>query len=68
MVASLFQILIGFTGLVGFVVRFVGPLTVAPTVSLIGLSLFDAAGLFSGDKSVFQILFVLSLFLSCANI
>ncbi|XP_068433603.1 solute carrier family 23 member 1-like [Clinocottus analis] len=44
MVASLLQILIGFSGLIGFLMRFVGPLTIAPTVSLIGLSLYDSVG------------------------
>ena len=48
MVSSIFQIVIGFTGIVGLVVRFIGPLTVAPTISLIGLSLFSAAASFSG--------------------
>ncbi|KAK9531800.1 hypothetical protein VZT92_011205 [Zoarces viviparus] len=44
MVASLLQILIGFSGLIGFLMLFVGPLTIAPTVSLIGLSLYDSVG------------------------
>lgn len=44
MVASLLQIVVGFSGLIGFLMRFIGPLTIAPTVSLIGLSLYDAAG------------------------
>ncbi|KAL9967255.1 hypothetical protein ACROYT_G025440 [Oculina patagonica] len=48
MVAALFQILIGFTGLVGFLLRFIGPLTIAPTVTLVGLALFQAAANFSG--------------------
>ena len=48
MVAALFQILIGFSGLVGFLLRFIGPLTIAPTVTLVGLSLFQAAAAFSG--------------------
>ncbi|EDO43651.1 predicted protein [Nematostella vectensis] len=48
MVASLFQILIGFTGMVGFLLRFIGPLTIAPTVTLVGLALFGAAANFSG--------------------
>ena len=50
-VASLFQIVIGFSGIVGFLLRFIGPLTVAPTVALVGLALFGAAGDFSGIKS-----------------
>ncbi|XP_063757593.1 solute carrier family 23 member 2-like isoform X2 [Eleginops maclovinus] len=44
MVASLLQILVGFSGLIGLLMRFIGPLTIAPTVSLIGLSLFDSVG------------------------
>uniref|UniRef100_A0A8C6WRB5 Solute carrier family 23 member 1 n=1 Tax=Neogobius melanostomus TaxID=47308 RepID=A0A8C6WRB5_9GOBI len=41
MVASVLQIVVGFSGLIGFLMRFIGPLT---TVSLIGLSLYDSAG------------------------
>lgn len=37
---SLVEILIGATGLVGRLLRFVGPITIAPTIALIGLSLF----------------------------
>ena len=49
MVASLFQIVVGFSGLIGFISRFIGPLTVAPTISLIGLSLYSAAGDYAGE-------------------
>ncbi|XP_029351830.1 solute carrier family 23 member 1-like isoform X2 [Echeneis naucrates] len=48
MVASVFQILLGFSGLIGFLMRFIGPLTIAPTIALIGLSLYDAAGAKAG--------------------
>ncbi|KAA0715132.1 Solute carrier family 23 member 1 [Triplophysa tibetana] len=48
MVGSLFQVLVGFTGLIGLFMRFIGPLTIAPTISLIGLSLFDSAGMNAG--------------------
>ncbi|KAJ0027080.1 hypothetical protein NQD34_018080 [Periophthalmus magnuspinnatus] len=44
MVASVLQVVVGFSGLIGFLMRFIGPLTIAPTVSLIGLSLYDSAG------------------------
>ena len=47
MVASCTQILLGFSGLVSVFLRYIGPLVVAPTVALIGLSLFDVAA----DKS-----------------
>ncbi|XP_055874425.1 solute carrier family 23 member 2-like isoform X2 [Biomphalaria glabrata] len=43
MVASLLSIIIGFTGLIGFLMRYIGPLTIAPTISLIALSLFKVA-------------------------
>lgn len=49
MVASLLQVLVGFSGLIGFLMRFIGPLTIAPTVSLIGLSLYDSAGAKAGS-------------------
>ncbi|KAK7151892.1 hypothetical protein R3I94_008280 [Phoxinus phoxinus] len=49
MVGSLFQVLVGFSGLIGLFMRFIGPLTIAPTISLIGLSLFDSAGMNAGN-------------------
>ncbi|XP_044802843.1 solute carrier family 23 member 2 isoform X4 [Bubalus bubalis] len=44
MVASCVQMLVGFSGLIGFLMRFIGPLTIAPTISLMALPLFDSAG------------------------
>ncbi|XP_069014875.1 solute carrier family 23 member 1-like [Embiotoca jacksoni] len=49
MVASVLQILVGFSGLIGFLMCYIGPLTIAPTVSLIGLSLYDSAGVKAGS-------------------
>lgn len=43
MVASLVQVVIGFTGILGLMLRFIGPLAVAPTIALAGLALFDVA-------------------------
>lgn len=37
---SLFEILVGYSGLMGKLLRFVGPVTIAPTIALIGLALF----------------------------
>ena len=37
---SLFEIFVGYTGLVGKMMRFVTPITIAPTIALIGLALF----------------------------
>ncbi|KAM5255623.1 solute carrier family 23 member 1-like [Ctenodactylus gundi] len=49
MVASCVQMLVGFSGLIGFLMRFIGPLTIAPTISLVALPLFDSAG---GDAGI----------------
>ncbi|XP_076157996.1 solute carrier family 23 member 1-like [Alosa pseudoharengus] len=49
MVGSLFQVVVGFSGLIGLFMRFIGPLTIAPTISLIGLSLYDSAGKNAGN-------------------
>ncbi|RXN19128.1 solute carrier family 23 member 2-like protein [Labeo rohita] len=48
LVASMLQLLLGLSGLVGLVLRFIGPLAIAPTINLIGLSLFIQAGQKSG--------------------
>ncbi|XP_042301227.1 solute carrier family 23 member 1 isoform X2 [Sceloporus undulatus] len=43
-VSSLVEVIIGLVGLPGALLSYIGPLTVTPTVSLIGLSVFQAAG------------------------
>ncbi len=37
---SVFEIIAGYSGLVGKMLRYVGPITIAPTIALIGLALF----------------------------
>uniref|UniRef100_A0A7N6B2R3 Uncharacterized protein n=1 Tax=Anabas testudineus TaxID=64144 RepID=A0A7N6B2R3_ANATE len=44
LVASLLQIVLGLSGLLGLVLKYIGPLAIAPTINLIGLSLFTEAG------------------------
>ena len=46
-IASLFEILLGASGLIGILLRFIGPLAIAPTITLIGLSLFRASASFA---------------------
>lgn len=43
MMTGLVQTVIGFAGVVGFFLRFIGPLTIAPTITLMGISLFSEA-------------------------
>ena len=50
MVASIFQVVIGFTGIVGAMLRFIGPLAVAPTIALAGLALFGVASDFAAKQ------------------
>lgn len=72
-VVSIIQILLGATGAVGFLLRWITPLVIAPTITLIGLSLFaQAANLASESWPIslgaifFMILF--SQYLSRFNI
>ncbi|XP_004586522.2 solute carrier family 23 member 1 isoform X1 [Ochotona princeps] len=44
MVSSLVEVVIGLLGLPGALLSYIGPLTVTPTISLIGLSVFQTAG------------------------
>ncbi|XP_045604321.1 solute carrier family 23 member 1 isoform X2 [Procambarus clarkii] len=40
-VSALFQVFVGYTGLVGMIMRWVTPLTIIPTITMLGLSLFS---------------------------
>lgn len=42
-VSALFQVFIGLFGIVGYLLKFITPLTITPTVALVGLSLFENA-------------------------
>ena len=44
------QVVIGASGLIGLLLRFIGPLVIAPTIALIGLSLFGVASRFCDDN------------------
>ena len=50
MMTGLIQIVIGFAGVVGFFLRFIGPLTIAPTITLMGISLFSEAAESAGKS------------------
>lgn len=39
MVASVLQMLIGASGVMNFMLRYIGPITIAPIITVIGLSL-----------------------------
>ena len=57
MLSALFQIVIGFTGLTGVLLRFIGPLTIAPTITLIGVGQFNVAA----ERAGFSYLVIFSI-------
>ncbi|NXR28961.1 S23A1 protein, partial [Cinclus mexicanus] len=63
-VASCFQIFVGFSGLIGFLMRFISPLTIAPTITLVALPLFEPAGDMAGQHwgIAFMTVFFIVLF------
>lgn len=52
---SLCEVLIGFTGAVGMLLRFVSPVVIAPTIALIGLALFQFGATKSGAGAYWPI-------------
>jgi nucleobase transporter 1/2 len=46
---SFFEMFIGYSGLMGKLLRFVGPITIAPTITLIGLALFNLGAPVAGE-------------------
>ncbi|NWI85380.1 S23A1 protein, partial [Pitta sordida] len=62
-VSSLVEVFIGLLGLPGALLSYIGPLTVTPTVSLIGLSVFHAAGDRAGSHWGIAVLTILLIVL-----
>jgi len=46
LVASLLQMLIGATGLASVLLRYIGPLTMAPVITLVAVPLFNVAAIY----------------------
>ncbi|KAL8609049.1 hypothetical protein ACOMHN_059862 [Nucella lapillus] len=63
MLASLAQILVGGTGFLGVLLEFVGPITIVPAISLVGLSLVNVALRFCGKHWGITVLTVGLMFL-----
>ncbi len=43
MLASCLQVIIGFTGIVGVLLKYIGPVTIAPVVALIAIGIIPPA-------------------------
>ncbi|XP_077448687.1 solute carrier family 23 member 1 isoform X1 [Stigmatopora argus] len=63
LVSSTVEVAIGLLGLPGILLEYIGPLTVTPTVSLIGLSVFATAGDRAGSHWGFSALCILLIVL-----
>jgi len=50
MIGSLVEMIIGATGVIHIILRFIGPLMIAPTVALLGLSFFRVAASFASKN------------------
>ena len=50
MVAALLEVVLGASGAIGVLLRFIGPLSICPTVALLGMSLFKSAANFAGKQ------------------
>ncbi len=59
LVASLVQVVVGFSGAIGFILRFVGPLAITPTITLIGLSLFPLTQRYAAEHWWIALLYVI---------
>ncbi len=63
MVASLFEIILGYTGLMGLIKRIISPVVIAPTIAMIGISLFSLGVPAMASNWGISIITILSLIL-----
>ncbi|XP_067937954.1 solute carrier family 23 member 2-like [Watersipora subatra] len=50
MASAVFQVVIGFSGIIGLLLKFIGPLVITPTIALVGLSLFVPAANYASSQ------------------
>ncbi|RWS20276.1 Solute carrier family 23 member 2-like protein [Leptotrombidium deliense] len=67
-VASLVEVIIGCTGIMGLLLRYITPLSIVPVISLIGLSLFQEASGPAGQNWLFSGLYVLNSTCMCTTV
>nr|XP_039265264.1 solute carrier family 23 member 1-like [Styela clava] len=61
--ASFLQLALGLTGAMGFLLRFIGPLTIAPTLVLLSYGIFETAQQMSSDQWGISLLVVALFFI-----
>jgi len=50
MIAGAFHMLVGLTGIVGFLLRFIGPITVVPALTIMALYVYSATVRFASAQ------------------
>ena len=63
MFASLFEIVLGYTGLMGYVKRAISPLTIAPTIAMIGLALYSIGAPWMAGNWVVSLITLIAMIL-----
>lgn len=63
MFASFFEIILGYTGLMGLIKKAISPLVIAPTIAMIGLALYGIGAPWMAGNWVISILTLLALIL-----
>ena len=58
MVASLAEIIIGLAGLPGLLMKYIGPITIAPTVAMVGMGLWKAAANTASSNWIVALMYV----------
>lgn len=66
MVAGTIQTIIGMTGLIGVLLRFIGPITIVPVLSLIAMAIYKSAVKFVEPHWGISILYVLCSLMHCS--
>ena len=65
--AGLVEMLIGSLGIIGFILKFVGPLTISPVICLIGLSVMDYA-MVKSSENWFLAIFCIIVIIVCSQL
>lgn len=50
MIAGVFEMVIGFSGILGLLLKYIGPLVIAATLATVGLSLFSSVVAFASPQ------------------
>jgi len=63
MIASVFEIVLGYTGIMGHVRKLISPITIGPTIAMIGLALFSIGAPWMASNWIISLITLLALIL-----